>query len=146
MDRHGGAERDDRNLARRFGARATDMPPLPSFDERVRKRAQPVAPDRTALASGLSGLALAAISVPARALLAGSLADRAARPTWAALVFALASLAGFGLGVLAIWSAVKAWLREDALSVPARWGAALGLAAILLVGAIGPCGPQSCPR
>jgi hypothetical protein len=58
----------------------------------------------------------------------------------------LVSLAGFALGVLAIWSAIKAWLRDDALSVPARWGAALGLAAMLLVAAIGPCGPQSCPR
>jgi hypothetical protein len=104
-----------------------------------------VAPDRTALASGLSGLALAAISALVRALVAGGLANGAARPAWAAPVFALASLAGFGLGVLAIWSAIKAWLRDDALSIPARWGAALGLAAILFVGAIGPCGPQSCP-
>jgi hypothetical protein len=105
-----------------------------------------VAPDQTALASGLSGLALAAISALTRALVTGSLADGAARSSWAAAVFALVSLAGFGLGGLAIWSAVKAWLREDALSVPARWGATLGLAAILVVAAIGPCGPQSCPR
>jgi hypothetical protein len=104
-----------------------------------------VAPDQTALVSGLSGLTLAASSTLTRALLTG-LADGAARSSWAAAVFALVSLAGFGLGVLAIWSAVKAWLRDDALSVPARWGAALGLAAILFVAAIGPCGPQSCPR
>jgi hypothetical protein len=104
-----------------------------------------VAPDRTALASGLSGLALAGLSALVRALVAGRLADGVARPPWVAPVFALASLAGFGLGVLAIWSAVKAWLREDALSVPACWGAALGLAAMLFVAAIGPCGPQSCP-
>jgi hypothetical protein len=101
-----------------------------------------VAPDRTALASGLSGLALAAISALVRALVAGSLAGGA---TWAAVVFALVSLAGLGFGVLAIWSAAKAWLRDDALSVPARWGAALGLAAILFVAATGSCGPHSCP-
>jgi uncharacterized membrane protein len=47
--------------------------------------------------------------------------------------------------VLAIWSAIKAWLRQDVLTVPARWGAALGLAAMLFVAATGPCGPQSCP-
>jgi hypothetical protein len=105
-----------------------------------------VAPDQAALASGLSGLALAATSILTRALVTGSMVDGAARPSWAAAVFALVSLAGFGLGVLAVWSAVKAWLRDDALSVPARWGAALGLATMLLVVAIGPCGPQSCPR
>jgi hypothetical protein len=110
------------------------------------RSARPVAPDRTALASGLSGLALAAVSAVTRTLVTGSLADGAARPAWAATVFALVSLAGFGLGALAIWSAVKAWLRDDALSVPARWGAALGLAAMLFVAAIGSCGPQSCPR
>jgi uncharacterized membrane protein len=103
-----------------------------------------VAPDRTALTSGLSGLALAAISTLTRALVAGSLIGGATRPAWAAAMFALVSLAGFGLGVLAIWSAVKAWLRDDALSVPARWGAALGLVAMLFVAATGPCGPHSC--
>jgi hypothetical protein len=103
-----------------------------------------VAPDWTALASGLSGLALVTISDRVRALVAGSLVG-GARPAWAAVVFALGSLAGFGLGGLAIWSAVKAWLRDDALSVPGRWGAALGLAAMLFVAATGPCGPQSCP-
>jgi hypothetical protein len=111
-----------------------------------RRSARPVTPDRTALASGLSGLAMAAISALTRALVTGSPADGATRSSWAAAVFALVSLAGFGLGVLAIWSAVKAWLRDDALSVPARWGAALGLAAMLFVAAIGHCGPQSCPR
>jgi hypothetical protein len=110
-----------------------------------RRSARPVTPDRTALASGLSGLALAAVSALTRALVTGSLTDGATRSSWAAAVFALVSLASFGLGVLAIWSAVKAWLRDDALSVPARWGAALSLAAMLFVTAIGPCGPQSCP-
>jgi uncharacterized membrane protein len=104
-----------------------------------------VAPDRTALASGLSGLALAAFSALLRALVAGSQAGGGARPAWAALLLLLFNLAGFGLGVLAIWSAIKAWLRQDVLSVPARWGAALGLAAMLLVVATGPCGAQSCP-
>ena len=103
-------------------------------------------PDRTALASGLSGLALAAISALTRALVADSLADGATRSAWPAAAFALGSLAGFGLGVLAIWSAVKAWLRDDGFSVPARWGAGLGLAAMLFVAAVGHCGPQGCPR
>jgi uncharacterized membrane protein len=108
----------------------------------MRRRPERWRPDQTALASGLGGLALAAISILTRALVTGG----AARSSWAAVVFALVSLAGFALGVLAIWSAIKAWLRDDTLSVPARWGAALGLAAMLLVAAIGPCGPQSCPR
>jgi hypothetical protein len=112
----------------------------------MQRSARPVAPDQTALASGLSGLALAASSALTRALVTGSLADGAVRSAWAAAVFALVSLAGFGLGMLAVWSAVKAWLRDDALSVPARWGAALGLAAMLFVAVIGHCGPQSCPR
>jgi uncharacterized membrane protein len=125
---------------------ATDPPPPPWFDERMRRRSDRWRPDQTALASGLSGLALAAISTLTRALVTGSLAGGAARSSWAAVAFALVSLAGFALGVLAIWSAIKAWLRDDTLSVPARWGAGLGLAAMLLVAAIGPCGPQSCPR
>jgi uncharacterized membrane protein len=104
-----------------------------------------VAPDRAALASGLSGLALTAIAVLVRALVVGSSAGGATRPAFAAVVFALVSLAGLGLGVLAVWSAVKAWLRDDALSVPARWGAGLGLVAVLLVAATGSCGPHSCP-
>ena len=106
----------------------------------MRRRSRPAAPDRTSLASGLSGLALAAISALVRALAGG-----VSRPVWAAVVLALVSLTGFGLGVLAIWSAIKAWLRDDALSVAGRWGAALGLAAMLFVVATGPCGQQSCP-
>jgi uncharacterized membrane protein len=104
-----------------------------------------VAPDRTALASGLSGLALAAISALVRAVVVGSSAGGATRPGVAVAVFAVVSLASLGLGVLAVWSAVKAWLRDDALSVPARWGAGLGLVAVLFVAATGSCGPQSCP-
>jgi uncharacterized membrane protein len=103
-----------------------------------------VAPDRVALASGLSGLALAATSALVRAVVVGSSAGGAPRPPLAA-VFAVVSLASFGLGVLAVWSAVKAWLRDDALSAPARWGAGLGLVAVLFVAATGSCGPQSCP-
>jgi uncharacterized membrane protein len=104
-----------------------------------------VAPDRTALASGLSGLALTAISGLVRAVVAIGSAGGATRPVLAAAVFALVSLAGLSLGVLAVWSAVKAWLRDDALSVPARWGAGFGLVAVLLVAATGSCGPHSCP-
>ena len=104
-----------------------------------------MAPDRTALASGLSGLALAAFSALVRALVAGSQAGGAARPAWLTLMLLLINLTGFGLGVFGIWSAIKAWLRQDVLSVPARWGAALGLATMLLVVATGPCGAQSCP-
>jgi hypothetical protein len=109
-----------------------------------RRRGGPAAPDRTALTSGLSGLALAAISALVRTLVAG-VTGGAVRPTWAVAGFATVSLVGFGLGVLAIWSAIKAWLRQDVLTVPARWGAALGLAAMLFVAITGPCGPQSCP-
>lgn len=104
-----------------------------------------MAPDRTALASGLSGLALATISALVRAVVVGSSAAGATRPASAAAVVAVVSLASLGLGVLAIWSAVKAWLRDDALSAPARWGAGLGLVAVLFVAATGSRGPQSCP-
>jgi uncharacterized membrane protein len=89
-----------------------------------------VAPDRAALASGVSGLALTAVSP---------------RPALAVALFALVSLASLCLGMLAVWSAVKAWLRDDALSVPARWGAGLGLVVVVLVAATGSCGPHSCP-
>lgn len=61
------------------------------------------------------------------------------------LVFAGVSMVGFFLGVLAIWSAVKAWLRDDILSSQARLGVALGAGAILLVVVVGPCGAQGCP-
>jgi hypothetical protein len=60
-------------------------------------------------------------------------------------VFAAVSMAGFFLGVLAVWSAIKAWLRDDHLSLRARWGAGLGAAAMLVVVAVGPCGPRGCP-
>jgi len=107
--------------------------------------ARPEAPDQTALAAGLCGLALTGFSALTRALLAAVRAGGTVRPVWAAVVLLLISLAGFGLGVLAIWSAIKAWLRNDTLSVPARWGGALGLAAMGVVVAFGPCGAQSCP-
>jgi hypothetical protein len=103
-----------------------------------------VAPDRTALAAGVSGLALAVTSAVTRAVVA-EIAARAAAPfTLATLIFATVSMVGFFLGVLAVWSAVKAWLRDDHLSLRARWGAGLGMAAMLLVVAVGPCGPVSC--
>jgi hypothetical protein len=104
-----------------------------------------VAPDRTALASGLSGLALAAISAVPWATVANRLAGHpgAAHPSWAIFVIAPVRLAGFGLGVLAIWSTVKASL-EGALSLAARWGIALGLATMLFVVALGPCDAKGC--
>jgi hypothetical protein len=105
-------------------------------------------PDRTALAAGLSGLALATISAATRAALADRLAGdptSSTGPPGVVLVFASVSMAGLLLGVLAIWSAAKAWLRDDVLSPPARWGGALGLAAMLFVVVVGPCGPQGCP-
>jgi uncharacterized membrane protein YidH (DUF202 family) len=104
-----------------------------------------VAPDRAALAFGVSGLALTAVSALLRAVADGGSAGDATRPALAGAVFALVSLASLGLGVLAVWSAVKAWLRDDALSGPARWGAGLGLAVVVLVAATGACGPHSCP-
>jgi hypothetical protein len=104
-----------------------------------------VAPDRTALAAGLGGLALSASSAATRAAVGDRIAGTPAHVTPATLVFAAVSVAGFLLGVLAIWSAVKAWLRDDYLSVRARWGAGLGAGAMLLVVALGPCGPHGCP-
>jgi uncharacterized membrane protein len=104
-----------------------------------------VAPDRAALASGVSGLALTAVSALLRAVVGGGSAGGTPRPALAVAVFALVSLASLGLGVLAVWSAVKAWLRDDALSIPARWGAGLGLVVVVLVAATGSCGPHSCP-
>ena len=107
-----------------------------------------MAPDRTAFAAGVSGLFLAASAALTRTLVTGPVPGDAGAPvpfTVDRLVLAAVSLVGFFLGVLAIWSAVKAWLRDDALSVPARWGAGLGLVAVLLVAATGACGPHNCP-
>jgi len=104
-----------------------------------------VAPDRTALVAGLGGLTAAAASSVTRALVTDQVAGGPVRATLPTLVFAAVSMAGFLLGVLAVWSAVKAWLRDDLLSTRARWGGALGMAAMLLVVAVGPCGPQGCP-
>jgi hypothetical protein len=105
-----------------------------------------VAPERTALAAGGSGLALAASSAVTRAVVVTDPAAGTPVPvTLATLVFAAVSMTGFLLGVLAVWSAVKAWLRDDDLSLRARWGGGLGMAAMLLVVAVGPCGPRGCP-
>lgn len=92
----------------------------------------------------MSGLALAASSAVTRAAVTEDLAGAAAPFSLATLVFATVSMVGFFLGVLAVWSAVKAWLRDDHLSLRARWGAGLGMAAMFLVVAVGPCGPVSC--
>ena len=108
-----------------------------------------MAPDRTAFAAGVSGLALAASAALVRPLVTHPIPENAGGATVPftldRVALAAVSLVGFFLGVLAIWSAVKAWLRDDLLSPPARWGAGLGGAGMLLVVAVGPCGPQGCP-
>lgn len=102
-------------------------------------------PDRTALVAGVSGLALAVSSSVTRAVVTDDpVPGTPVSFTLAALVFAAVSMVGFFLGVLAFWSAVKSWLRDDLLSLRARWGAALGMAAMFLVVAVGPCGPSGC--
>jgi uncharacterized membrane protein len=108
-----------------------------------------VSPDRTALAAGASGLISTASAAVTRALVVGRVpgtpSDAPAPFTPATLVFAAVSMIGFLLGVLAIWSAIKAWLRDDFLNPRARLGLALGVGAMLIVVATGPCGPQGCP-
>jgi uncharacterized membrane protein len=108
-----------------------------------------VSPDRTALAAGGSGLISAASAAVTRALVVGRVpgtpSDAPAPFTPATLVLAAVSMIGFLLGVLAIWSAIKAWLRDDFLNPRARLGLALGVGAMLIVVATGPCGPQGCP-
>jgi hypothetical protein len=93
----------------------------------------------------MSGLALAASSTVTRAVVTDHVPGTPVPFTPATLGFAAVSMVGFFLGVLAIWSAIKSWLRDDLLSLRARWGAALGAAAMLLVVAVGPCGPPGCP-
>lgn len=93
----------------------------------------------------MTGLALAASSAVTRAVVTDHVPGTPVPFTLATLGFAAVSMVGFLLGVLAIWSAIKSWLREDLLSLRGRWGAALGAAAMLLVVAVGPCGPPGCP-
>jgi hypothetical protein len=93
----------------------------------------------------MTGLALAASSAVTRAVVTDHVPGTPVPFTLATLGFAAVSTVGFLLGVLAIWSAIKSWLREDLLSLRGRWGAALGAAAMLLVVAVGPCGPPGCP-
>jgi hypothetical protein len=104
-----------------------------------------VTPDRTALSAGTAGLALAASSAVTRAVVTDHVPGTPVPFTLATLGFAAVSMVGFFLGVLAIWSAIKSWLRDDLLSLRARWGAALGAAAMVVVVAVGPCGPPGCP-
>ena len=108
-----------------------------------------MAPDRTAFAAGVTALVLAASAALVRPLVTHPIPENAGGTpvpfTLDRVALAAVSLVGFFLGVLAVWSAVKAWLRDDLLSPPARWGAGLGMAGMLLVVAIGPCGPQGCP-
>ena len=103
-----------------------------------------MAPDRASLASGATGLALVGASAVPWPRLAASLFGGPADRAWGWSVFALVSVAGFCLAILALWSAVKHWLREDTLSARAKWGVTLGLAALLFVAALGPCGPGGC--
>jgi hypothetical protein len=103
-----------------------------------------MAPDRAALRSGAGSLALVGLSAVPWGRLAGRLFDGPADPSWGWSLFALISVTGFFFGVFAIWSAIKAWLRYDVMSTEARWGITLGAAAILLVVALGPCGPVNC--
>jgi hypothetical protein len=97
------------------------------------------------LSAGTAGLALAASSAVTRAVVTDHVPGTLVPFTLATLGFAAVSMVGFFLGVLAIWSAIKSWLRDDLLSLRARWGAALGAAAMVLVVAVGPCGPSGCP-
>jgi hypothetical protein len=93
----------------------------------------------------MGGLALAASSAVTRAVVTDHVPGTPVPFTLATLGFAAVTMVGFFLGVLAIWSAIKSWLRDDLLSLCARWGAALGAAAMLVVVAVGPCGPPGCP-
>jgi hypothetical protein len=66
-------------------------------------------------------------------------------PSWGWALFALVSVAGLCFGVFAIWSGLKAWLRDDVMSAEAKVGVFLGFVTILFVVALGPCGPTACP-
>ena len=104
-----------------------------------------MAPDRTAVRAGVGGLALAGLAaVPWGRVTAGVTGGRP-DPSWSWPLFALASVAGFCFGVFAIWSAIKAWLRDDVMSTEAKVGVFLGFVTILFVVALGPCGPTACP-
>jgi hypothetical protein len=94
------------------------------------------------------GLALAATSAVPWAAIVTRLAGHSGptRVTRAELVFTLVvSLTGLFLGVFAVWSAIKAWLRQDVLTPRARLGLGLGLATMAVVVAVGPCGSHGCP-
>jgi hypothetical protein len=104
-----------------------------------------VAPDRAALTSGAGGLALAGLSAVPWGRVNAGLFGGPAEPTWGWSLFALVSVVGFCFGVFAVWSAFKSWLRHDVMSAEARWGVTLGMATILFVVALGPCGPSRCP-
>ena len=90
------------------------------------------------------GLALVGIAAVPWARLTRWLVGGPAHPAWAWPLFSAVRVAGLCLAVFAIWSAVKSWLREDILSGHAKLGAAFGLAAMLFVTLLGPCGPGTC--
>lgn len=104
-----------------------------------------MAPDRASLRSGAGGLALVGLSAVPWGRVAAGLLGGPAEPSWGRPLFVVVSVAGFCLGVFAVWSAIKAWLREDVMSTTAKWGMTLGLVTMLSVVALGPCGPTSCP-
>ncbi|HYN17542.1 MAG TPA: hypothetical protein VEY96_05595 [Actinomycetes bacterium] len=66
---------------------------------------------------------MAASSAVTRAVVTDHVPGTPVPFTLATLGFAAVSMVGFFLGVLAIWSAIKSWLRDDLLSLRARWGA-----------------------
>jgi hypothetical protein len=109
---------------------------------KVRRAERP--PDQAALTWGACRLFLAAVSAVPWGRVVASVSGGPAAPTWYRVFFLVVSLLGFLLGTFALWSAVKAWLRDDSMSTAARLGVALGFAAIILVVALGPCGPQAC--
>ncbi len=104
-----------------------------------------MAPERASLSAGAGGLALAALSAVPWGRVAAGLFGGPADPSWDWALFAVVSFAGFCFGVFAIWSAVKAWLRNDVMSAQAKGGITLGFVTILFVVALGPCGPAGCP-
>jgi hypothetical protein len=104
-----------------------------------------VAPDRTAVSAGAGGLAMVGLAAVPWGRVTAGLTGGPPDPSWSWPLFALVSLTGLCFGVFAMWSGLKAWLRDDVLSAKAKVGIALGFVTILFVIALGPCGPAACP-
>jgi hypothetical protein len=103
-----------------------------------------VAYDRTAVNAGAGGLVLVSLSAVPWGRVAAGLTGGPSNPSWGWSLFRLVSVVGFCFGLFAIWSAIKSWLSEDALSGTAKLGIALGAVTILFVVSLGPCGPATC--